>query len=135
MTPWVEKIDEKSEKICYVHIKSNAFAWALPKGAILDSVASFKSKKEWLGKKIRLRSDEAKRTKNLVDSNGSLLYFVNKLTIDRNNVTENSLSALNRLSATGEFLFIAYTSIAIYLSPYLFISIRRPCCRIDPNRL
>jgi len=101
MTPWVEMIDEKSEKICYVHIKSNALAWALPKGAILDEVASFKSKKEWLTRRVKRRSDEARKSKNLIDSSGSLLYFANKLNIDRNNVMENSLAALQRLSVTG----------------------------------
>jgi len=36
MTPWVETIDDQSGKLCFVHIRSNAFAWVLPKGALVD---------------------------------------------------------------------------------------------------
>jgi hypothetical protein len=39
MTPWLETIDDNSEKICYLHMKSKAIAWTLPKGAIVDNAA------------------------------------------------------------------------------------------------
>jgi hypothetical protein len=42
MTPWIEAIDDQTEKLFYVHRRSNAVSLVLPKGALLDSLGSFK---------------------------------------------------------------------------------------------
>jgi hypothetical protein len=42
MTPWAETVDDASGKIIYVHARSGAVASNLPKGALVDPIASFR---------------------------------------------------------------------------------------------
>ena len=42
MSPWVEVIDDRTNKLFYCHSKTNAVAWSRPAGSILDDTASFK---------------------------------------------------------------------------------------------
>ena len=63
MTPWVEAVDDKTHKLYYTHPKSNAVAWTLPKGALVDSVASFRSKRTYLLRRFeRTMADVCKAT-------------------------------------------------------------------------
>lgn len=63
MTPWVEAVDDKTHKLYYTHPKSNAVAWTLPKGALVDNVASFRSKRTYLLRRFeRTMTDVCKAT-------------------------------------------------------------------------
>jgi hypothetical protein len=54
MTPWIEQVDASTHKLFYVHLKSRATAATLPTGGLLDRVQSFKSKRAYLRKVLRI---------------------------------------------------------------------------------
>ena len=66
MTPWIEAIDEKTEKLYYCHPKSNAVAWTLPKGALVDDVASFRSKRAFLLQRFERTMQEVCKARGVV---------------------------------------------------------------------
>ena len=54
MTPWIEQVDASTDKLFYVHLKSRATAATLPVGGLLDRVKSFKAKRAYLRKVLRI---------------------------------------------------------------------------------
>ena len=55
MSPWVEVIDDRTNKLFYCHSKTNAVAWSRPAGSILDDTASFKNKRTYLQNEMERR--------------------------------------------------------------------------------
>ena len=97
MTPWELMVDDRSGKVYYSHKRSKAIAWMLPKGALIDESESFRNKKAWLTKRLACRSEEVRMSKNMLDSNGNLLFHSTKICVDRGDVMEQSLALLHRL--------------------------------------
>lgn len=87
MTPWTEAIDEKSGHIYYTHPKTNAVAWMLPKGALVDEVASFRSKRAYLLRRFEKRMAE-------VCARSRMLNKTMVVAVSRSNLLEDSLRRL-----------------------------------------
>ena len=98
MTPWMSVIDFKTGKLFYKHPKSEATAWELPKGSVLDNALSLKNKMAYLKERIKTMQFVARQKPNSGDSQL-------KLDINRSNILEESLGFL-RLSQPDE-LFAA----------------------------
>jgi HECT-domain (ubiquitin-transferase)/Fibronectin type III domain len=92
MTPWVEAVDERTNKLYFTHPKTNAIAWALPKGALIDQAASFRSKRAYLIRRISAKKQEA-------CIKLGVQAHVNQLQVSRRNILEDSVQRLNALSA------------------------------------
>ena len=59
VSPWVEVVDERAHKVFFCHTKTNAIAWKLPEGGILDEAGSFKNKRTYLINQMEKRSAQA----------------------------------------------------------------------------
>ena len=95
ISSWVEVVDEKSHKRFYIHSKTNAVAWTLPSGAILDEAGSFKNKRQYL------RNQFARKAATVCMPYG-VQQRVMHVNVDRTNLLEASLRILHH--ATEEDL-------------------------------
>ena len=87
MTPWIEAVDEKTDKLYYCHSKTNAVAWSLPRGALVDEAASFRSKRSCLLRKFEKRMQD-------VCAQQRLLNKTMQVSVTRSNLLEDSLRRL-----------------------------------------
>jgi len=87
MTPWTEAVDEKSEKLYYCHPKTNAVAWSLPRGALIDESASFRSKRAYLRRCFEKRMQQ-------ICASGGVLNKTMTVAVSRGNLLEDSLRRL-----------------------------------------
>lgn len=90
MTPWVEALDETTGKLFYRHPRTNATAWILPKGALVDEAGSLKNKRYFLQQQAQYRAREA------CEGLG-VLHHVCQISIKRGNLLEDSLQAVYRI--------------------------------------
>jgi hypothetical protein len=96
MTPWMEAIETKSGKLFYRHPRTDATAWVLPKGAVVDAALSLQNKVAHL--RLRLK-DMQTLAKQAIPLDRHQL----KLSVLRGNILEESLGAL-RLASVDELL-------------------------------
>jgi hypothetical protein len=104
ITSWIEAIDDKTNKLYYIHPKSGAVVFTLPESALLDTHLSFKSKSVYLYKKIKEMSN--KSLNNLIslqmDIHNEQIMSGNhavKINITRDMILESTLRQLYNLSA------------------------------------
>jgi len=91
-SPWVEVVDERAHKVFFCHTRTNAIAWKLPEGGILDEVGSFKNKRNYLINQMEKRSAQA-----------CAEYGVSQrpmqINVDRKHILEASLRILHNTPA------------------------------------
>lgn len=92
MSPWVEVIDERSNKLFYCHSKTNAIAWTRPSGSLLDDAASFKNKRTYL-------QNEMERRMAKICGPYGVGQRVLQIAVQRENMLESSLRLLHHTSA------------------------------------
>lgn len=92
MSPWVEVIDERSNKMFYCHSKTNAIAWTRPAGGLLDDAASFKNKRAYL------QNEMERRMARICEPYG-VGQRVLQIAVQRENMLESSLRLLHHTSA------------------------------------
>ena len=92
MTPWMEAIETKSGKLFYRHTKTDATAWVLPKGAVLDTALSLQNKITHLRERLRAMQAVARQ---VVPRDKHEL----RVTVQRGGLLEESLGALRVCSA------------------------------------
>lgn len=92
MSPWVEVIDERSNKMFYCHSKTNAIAWNLPGGGMLDGQASFKNKRSYL-------QNEMERRMARICQPFGVAQRVLQIAVQRENMLESSLRLLHHTPA------------------------------------
>lgn len=61
MTPWMEAIESKTGKLFYRHPKTDACAWVLPKGSVLDAALSLQNKIAYLRERMRAMQEVARQ--------------------------------------------------------------------------
>ena len=96
MTPWMEAIDRKTGKLFFKHPKTDATAWTLPKGSVLDATLSLQNKINYLKECIKIKQTGVRERLN--PDRHQL-----KMNVNRHNILEESLGFL-RLSSTEELL-------------------------------
>ena len=92
LSPWVEVVDERAHKIFFCHSKTNAIAWKLPEGALLDETGSFKNKRNYLLNQMQRRMTQLCAQYN-VEQRPLQIH------IDRSNLLEASLRVLHQTPA------------------------------------
>jgi E3 ubiquitin-protein ligase HUWE1 len=93
MSPWVEVIDERTNKMFYCHSKTNAIAWTRPSGSLIDDAASFKNKRIYL-------QNEMERRMALICKPYGVTQRVLQIAVQRENVLESSLRLLHHTPPT-----------------------------------
>jgi hypothetical protein len=98
MTPWMEAIETKSGKLFFKHPKTDATAWVLPKGAVVDAALSLQNKIAYIRDRIKQMQALARQALPPDMRQQQLEVKVSRL-----NILEESLGCL-RLSSPDELL-------------------------------
>jgi hypothetical protein len=96
MTPWMEAIDTDTGKLFFKHPKTDATAWVLPKGSVVDTALSLQNKIAYI--RQRLKTMRALARQALPPDRQQL-----KLDVHRCKILEDSLGVL-RLASPDELL-------------------------------
>jgi hypothetical protein len=96
MTPWMEAIDTDTGKLFFKHPKTDATAWVLPKGSVVDTALSLQNKIAYI--RQRLKTMRALARQALSPDRQQL-----KLDVHRCKILEDSLGVL-RLASPDELL-------------------------------
>jgi hypothetical protein len=96
MTPWMEAIETQSGKLFYKHPKSDATAWVLPKGSVVDAALSLQNKITHIRERMKKMQAVARQAVPMDKRQV-------KLHVSRGNILEESLGLL-RISSVEELL-------------------------------